>query len=1005
MRRHQKAPTSTFIFVAVFFGLAAFALVFLTPFFRYGTHHDKVNTTGIENRLFDLEQVVQIGQPVAKKNMKKMITIPLKPSVIVTDEYYRDGHLMGLNDMVDVELSSVVNEPMVFNGTHYISQKVGLEGIDTSDVQKRINDTCPPDHYVTQINEDGSLNCSLVDVSLAGHVEYQGTWNAMTNTPLIAPYIGVRGHYYVVSITGTTMINGISDWMIGDWIIYNGNIWEKADHTDAVHSVAGKTGAVLLDASDITSGMFDDARISNTSVAQHAGVISHYQLQHSGSIPHVLLDAHVGWNNIHRPLDDGTPSTTSLWSSWNTMIQLAGKSNNGHTHVSTSITDFNTSVGSVIDTSKGVPNGIASLDAMGMVPESQLNVQWLEYQGTWNAATNTPTIISSAGVKGHYYVVSVSGMTNIDGVTDWIITDWIVFNGAVWEKSDHSSIVTSVAGKVGMVTLTAADIISGTFTNARISQSSVIQHEAAVTHANIIGIGTKTHAEIDSHINDLTVHRTINDMATSVTNLWSSSKISTDLAGKAATSHSHVVNDITDFSAGVDARITLQKAIANGLATLDATGQIPAEQIPITGGLVYKGTWNPDTNTPILISGNGTVGDFYVCSTNGTTDLDGITTWEKGNFLIFNGMIWEKIISDPDAVSSVNGKVGIVEIVASDITMGTFGDSLISQSSVTQHETSINHDNLLNYVANKHIDHSLISINTGEGLVGGGTIDSSQTISLDISTLSTESVVDGANDFIAMYDSSENATRKVLISNLPIPNSINWVGSWTVSTIYNTGDAVYAVGTSYICKLSHTSSASDIPGIGVNWQTYWDLLAVKGDNGVGSTINVSEEGTVVPGGPHSNVNFVGASVTATDGGSGVAIVTIKPKVDAQQASSVTPTQTSLALTLMGMNDLNSMTLTTINNGMTSYMISFSGTYSVDSSFDRILTCVVNVGGVDIPSSEMQTSTTQIGLTTTATTSTMALNIANGVVIKIRWGISDGDTATMTNRNLNIYGVY
>lgn len=58
----------------------------------------------------------------------------------------------------------------------------------------------------------------------------------------------------------------------------------------------------------------------------------------------------------------------------------------------------------------------------------------LNYKGTWNAATNTPTIVSSVGVKGDYYVVSVAGTTTIDGISNWGVGDWIAFNGAVWQR-------------------------------------------------------------------------------------------------------------------------------------------------------------------------------------------------------------------------------------------------------------------------------------------------------------------------------------------------------------------------------------------------------------------------------------------------------------------------------------------------------------------------------------------------------------------------------------------
>lgn len=82
-------------------------------------------------------------------------------------------------------------------------------------------------------------------------VQYQGTWNAATNTPTLTSSVGVKGYYYVVDVQGNTNLNGISDWKVGDWAIFNGSVWEKVDNTDAVVSVNGYIGAVVLTYSDV----------------------------------------------------------------------------------------------------------------------------------------------------------------------------------------------------------------------------------------------------------------------------------------------------------------------------------------------------------------------------------------------------------------------------------------------------------------------------------------------------------------------------------------------------------------------------------------------------------------------------------------------------------------------------------------------------------------------------------------------------------------------------------
>ena len=89
------------------------------------------------------------------------------------------------------------------------------------------------------------------------------------------------------------------------------------------------------------------------------------------------------------------------------------------------------------------------------------------------------------------------------------------------------------------------------------------------------------------------------------------------------------------------------KVITNGGGTsqyvLDTLVSLQDQIDAISGGLVYKGTWNASTNSPTLASGTGTINWYYVVSTPGSTNLDGITDWKAGDWLIFNGTVWQKI--------------------------------------------------------------------------------------------------------------------------------------------------------------------------------------------------------------------------------------------------------------------------------------------------------------------------------------------------------------------------
>lgn len=88
----------------------------------------------------------------------------------------------------------------------------------------------------------------------------------------------------------------------------------------------------------------------------------------------------------------------------------------------------------------------------------------LNYKGTWDAATNTPTIVSSVGVKGDYYVVSVAGSTNINGISNWGVGDWIVYNGATWQRveggADLNGVNLSVSGTTTLSGLTASTALA-----------------------------------------------------------------------------------------------------------------------------------------------------------------------------------------------------------------------------------------------------------------------------------------------------------------------------------------------------------------------------------------------------------------------------------------------------------------------------------------------------------------------------------------------------------------
>jgi hypothetical protein len=152
--------------------------------------------------------------------------------------------------------------------------------------------------------------------------------------------------------------------------------------------------------------------------------------------------------------------------------------------VTTAVTKANATNDTTVATTAFVQNLIGTIPA-GLV-----------FQGTWNAATNTPTLTSGTGTTGNFYIVSVDGSTNLDGITDWKVGDWPVFveQGATdaWEKVDNSSVLDG-SGTGQTVALWSGSGTSNTLTDSRFTQTSTSNQAKAPA-----GAGTRSFEALDS---------------------------------------------------------------------------------------------------------------------------------------------------------------------------------------------------------------------------------------------------------------------------------------------------------------------------------------------------------------------------------------------------------------------------------------------------------------------------------------------------------------------------
>ncbi len=108
---------------------------------------------------------------------------------------------------------------------------------------------------VATLDNTGKIPSSQLPNGLEGGITVVGFWDADTNTPDLSNITANQGEAYQVSVAGNTSLNGESNWAVRDLVVWSDSLtgnWFKINSTDAVLSVNGESGAVVLDADDIS---------------------------------------------------------------------------------------------------------------------------------------------------------------------------------------------------------------------------------------------------------------------------------------------------------------------------------------------------------------------------------------------------------------------------------------------------------------------------------------------------------------------------------------------------------------------------------------------------------------------------------------------------------------------------------------------------------------------------------------------------------------------------------
>ena len=158
-------------------------------------------------------------------------------------------------------------------------------------------------------------------------------------------------------------------------------------------------------------------------------------------------------------------STISDFSSAAKSAAVADSISNGVTDIAPSQNAVYDALALKLDSSvRGANNGVASLDAGGKVPVSQLPSSVMEFKGVFDPASATFT--DATGNAGDVYLASVAGSYDAgSGSITYAIGDWAVHNGTIFQKSLNSNAVVSVNSQTGIVSLNTSHISATTDKN------------------------------------------------------------------------------------------------------------------------------------------------------------------------------------------------------------------------------------------------------------------------------------------------------------------------------------------------------------------------------------------------------------------------------------------------------------------------------------------------------------------------------------------------------------